>query len=70
MSHVKPQQRRDDPAPEAPGGLRRVAVASLAALAVVLPLGAATAGPQRVARHDNARSLTTGDASATGLFKR
>jgi hypothetical protein len=86
VSHVNPQPRPDDPtfrggpapggdqggdqAPGCPEGLRRVAVASVAALAVVLPLAAATAGPQSEARHGNARSLTTGDASATGLFKR
>ncbi|WP_141726481.1 hypothetical protein [Actinacidiphila rubida] len=79
---MNPQPRPDDPTfrgGPAPGGdrvsgcpegLRRVAVASVAALAVVLPLAAATAGPQRAEGHGNARSLTTGDASATGLFKR
>jgi hypothetical protein len=50
-------------------GLRRVAFASVAALAVVLPLAVAEAGDSG-ATHGNARSLTTGDASATGLFKR
>jgi hypothetical protein len=43
-------------------GLRRVALASVAALAVVLPLAAAV--------HENARPLATGDAPATGPFKR
>jgi hypothetical protein len=59
-----------DRAPGCPEGLRRVAVASVAALLVVLGFAAATAGSPPEARHGNARSLTTGDASATGLFKR
>ncbi len=48
---VKSQQPSDDQDRVRAAGLRRVAVASVAALAVVLPLAAATAGAEHSGAH-------------------